>query len=125
MTANSPSCPFCVGPGTGLFNRLAHTLEDKFPVTPGHTLIVPARHVADFFETTREEREAMLGLAAEVRNLLDRKYHPDGYNLGINVGLAAGQTIFHVHLHVIPRYRGDVENPRGGVRGVIPAKQNY
>lgn len=67
----------------------------------------------------------MLNLADDVKRIVDVKYHPDGYNIGINVGAAAGQSIFHVHMHLIPRYSGDVPNPRGGVRGVIPAKQNY
>jgi diadenosine tetraphosphate (Ap4A) HIT family hydrolase len=87
--------------------------------------IIPWRHVSDWFETTDEERRDVLALADEARALLLRDRQPDGFNLGVNVGRAAGQTIFHVHLHLIPRYEGDVTEPRGGVRGVIPAKQNY
>lgn len=106
-------------------NRLAYVLFDRTPVTPGHCLIIPFRHVADYFATTAEERTAMLALADLARATLDRDFRPGGYNLGLNVGEVAGQTIPHVHLHLIPRYPGDVENPRGGVRGVIPARQNY
>lgn len=125
MSAAAASCPFCSVEGTVLRNPLAHARYDRYPVSPGHLLIIPSRHVADFFVTTVEERNAMLALADEARALLEREYHPDGCNLGINVGAAAGQTIFHVHLHVIPRYTGDVLNPRGGVRGVIPSRQDY
>lgn len=77
------------------------------------------------FATRPDELEAMWALVEEAKTLLDNKFHPDGYNLGVNVGEMAGQTIEHAHLHLIPRYRGDVEKPRGGVRGVIPAKQQY
>lgn len=119
------SCPFCVPPDVLLENVLAYVLRDLFPASPGHLLILPRRHVASWFETTPEERQALFELADVARRLIDAEFHPDGYNLGINVGEAAGQTIFHVHLHLIPRYRGDVANPRGGVRGVIPSKQSY
>jgi diadenosine tetraphosphate (Ap4A) HIT family hydrolase len=125
MTSRPAICLFCCLNAAVLRNGLADVLYDTSPVAPGHALIIPVRHVADCFDTTREEREAMLNLADEVRALLEGKYHPDGYNLGINVGEAAGQTIFHAHLRLIPRYRGDVKNPRGGVRGVIPNRQQY
>jgi diadenosine tetraphosphate (Ap4A) HIT family hydrolase len=118
-------CPFCSPDDIVLRNDLAYVRFDKHPVTPGHCLIVPFRHVADFFTTTAEERQAMLALAESAKQMLDRDFVPRGYNLGINVGEVAGQTVPHVHLHLIPRYPGDVENPRGGVRGVIPARQNY
>lgn len=120
-----PSCPFCVAEGIILQNDLAQVRFDKSPVTNGHCLIIPFRHVANYFDTTAEERMAMLALADSARAMLDRDFRPGGYNLGLNVGEVAGQTIPHVHLHLIPRYPGDVENPRGGVRGVIPARQNY
>ena len=103
----------------------AFALLDRFPVTPGHMLIIPCRHVSDWFETTAEERRDLFTLADEARACLIREHRPDGFNLGVNVGKAAGQTVFHVHLHLIPRYEGDVVNPRGGVRGVIPARQDY
>jgi diadenosine tetraphosphate (Ap4A) HIT family hydrolase len=116
-------CPFCNDEGAVLTTALAYARLDKHPVARGHLLILPRRHVADWFETTPAERQAIWTLADDARGLLTRQYAPDGFNLGINVGEVAGQTIFHVHLHLIPRYRGDVENPRGGVRAVIPGKQ--
>jgi diadenosine tetraphosphate (Ap4A) HIT family hydrolase len=119
------SCPFCSAGETILRNELAYLRFDRNPVTAGHCLIIPFRHVPDFFATTDEEQRAMLALAGEAKRMLDRDFSPHGYNLGINVGEPAGQTVFHVHLHLIPRYRGDVANPRGGVRGVIPARQTY
>jgi len=125
VSGQAGACPFCSADGALLSNRLAYARYDKFPVTRGHFLILPYRHVADFFEVTLEERQAMLSLVDEAKALLDRGFRPDGYNLGVNVGAAAGQTVFHVHLHLIPRYQGDVENPLGGVRGVIPARQHY
>ena len=124
MNQNAP-CPFCSFGDVVLGNELAYVIFDKSPVNPGHCLIIPFRHVADFFATTEDERQAMLALAEAARKLLDRDFAPQGYNLGINVGDVAGQTVPHVHLHLIPRYPGDVDNPRGGVRGVIPARQNY
>lgn len=119
------SCPFCAQGDAVLRNELAYVLFDRNPVTPGHCLIIPFRHVADFFATTEDERRALLALAEDAKAMLERDFAPAGYNLGINVGVVAGQTVPHVHLHLIPRFPGDVANPRGGVRGVIPAKQNY
>lgn len=124
MTPN-PACPFCSTESAVLSNRLAYVRFDLNPVNRGHCLIIPFRHVADFFETTEEERQAMLTLADEAKAMLELKVSPDGYNLGLNVGTVAGQTVPHVHLHLIPRYAGDVDQPRGGVRGVIPSKQSY
>jgi diadenosine tetraphosphate (Ap4A) HIT family hydrolase len=117
------ACPFCSTDDALLANTLAYARLDKFPVTPGHLLIIPVRHEPDFFATNSDELEAIWALVDEAKGLLDAKYQPEGYNLGVNVGEVAGQTIAHAHLHLIPRYRGDVENPRGGVRGVIPDKQ--
>ena len=125
MNNGSQNCPFCHPDGILLENALAYAKPDKYPVNPGHLLIIPKRHVADFFRTTEAEKTALLSLLDEAKHYLDGKHAPAGYNVGINVGEAAGQTIMHVHLHLIPRYRGDIENPRGGVRGVIPAQQNY
>lgn len=119
------NCPFCSIEDTLLANSLAYARADKFPVTPGHLLIIPVRHESNFFAANLDELEAIWALVGQVKSLLDAKYRPDGYNLGVNVGEVAGQTIAHAHLHLIPRYRGDVENPRGGVRGVIPQKQRY
>ncbi|MCC7556034.1 MAG: HIT family protein [Methanoculleus marisnigri] len=92
---------------------------------PGHLLIIPYRHVADFFDATDAELAALLALVREAKTLLDGRFRPDGYNVGVNVGEAAGQTVMHLHLHVIPRYAGDVKDPRGGVRGAVPEKRVY
>jgi len=94
-------------------------------VNPGHLLLIPFRHVAGFFEATDEEQAALLALVREAKRLLDDRFHPDGYNIGVNVGTAAGQSVMHLHVHVIPRYAGDMEEPRGGVRGVIPERRGY
>lgn len=119
------SCPFCLINEYVLENDLAFAIFDKFPVSKGHLLIIPKRHVADFFDLTTEEKKAIDDLLGKGKSLLDSDYLPDGYNVGINCGEAAGQTIFHVHVHLIPRYAGDLDNPRGGVRGVIPEKRIY
>ena len=106
-------------------NALAFAIRDGFPVSPGHTLIVPRRLVATWFEATREEQVAMLELIDAVKAQMDAEFGPDGYNVGINTGAAAGQTVMHLHIHLIPRFHGDVPDPRGGVRHVIPGKGNY
>lgn len=106
-------------------NKLAFTIYDGFPVNKGHMLIMPKRHVESFFELTSDEKLAIDELVTRTKAFLDENFKPDAYNLGINEGVYAGQSILHCHLHVIPRYIGDVSNPSGGVRGVIPAKQNY
>lgn len=119
------NCPFCADQNGVLRNKLAYVRADNFAVSAGHMLVIPYRHVASFFALTSAERQAMMDLLLEAREFVEQKHRPDGYNMGINVGEAAGQTIAHVHIHLIPRYEGDVPNPRGGVRGVIPGKQNY
>ena len=121
-------CPFCkveLEREIIASSPLSVAFFDGFPVSPGHALIIPKRHVSSFFDLSQEERQDLLNLADSVKQIVEERYHPDGYNIGVNVGEAAGQSIFHVHMHLIPRYQGDVPNPRGGVRGVIPAKQNY
>jgi diadenosine tetraphosphate (Ap4A) HIT family hydrolase len=100
-------------------------IYDGYPVTPGHTLIIPRRHIASFFEATCEEQLAMLDLLAEMRWLLLSERSPDGFNIGINDGTAAGQTVMHLHIHLIPRYAGDTEDPRGGVRWIMPEMAPY
>ncbi|MFD3157929.1 HIT family protein [Haloimpatiens sp. FM7330] len=97
-------------------NKLAFAILDTYPVNEGHTLIIPKRHFANFFEATGEEIIAIYSLMHEVKEMLDIQYEPDGYNVGVNVGYWAGQTIMHLHVHLIPRYKGDIENPRGGIR---------
>lgn len=125
MDSGAQNCPFC-RPGDILFgNDLAYAKPDKYPVNPGHLLIITRRHVADFFMTTEREKTALLSLLDQAKLHLDRENAPAAYNIGVNVGEVAGQTIPHVHLHLIPRYRGDTEHPRGGVRGVIPSRQSY
>ena len=98
---------------------------DEYPVNPGHLLIIPRRHIRSIFELNLAEFLSLWKVFYHVKRIIYSKYNPDGLNIGINDGVAAGQSIMHLHIHVIPRYNGDVENPRGGVRGVIPNKQNY
>jgi diadenosine tetraphosphate (Ap4A) HIT family hydrolase len=120
-------CPFC-NPDLSkvlLSNDYAIAFLDGFPVTPGHSLIVPKRHIVSFFEATVEERAALFDLADEMRQLLLSKHSPDGFNIGVNDGAAAGQTVMHLHIHLIPRYAGDTEDPRGGVRWIMPKKAPY
>lgn len=93
---------------------------DGFPVSPGHTILILKRHQSSLFDITSEESTALHALLVETRAVLDERYHPDGYNIGVNDGIAAGQSIAHLHVHLIPRYIGDVPNPRGGVRNVLP-----
>ena len=119
-----PDCPFCT-PQSSPEHTLAHIRQDLYPVSPGHLLVIPNRHVADWFELTAEEQQAVMELVNLAKARLDETLKPDGYNIGINCGEAAGQTVMHVHCHLIPRYRGDTQTPRGGVRGVIPEKQGY
>lgn len=119
------ACPFCSRVDTLLDHPLAFAVDDRYPVAPGHTLIVVRRHVADFFDTTPVEQQTLLALLQEACRIVDARHAPQGYNIGVNVGEAAGQTIAHVHVHLIPRYAGDVADPRGGVRAVIPHRQRY
>lgn len=121
------TCPFCnIDEQKILVKEEGFTaFFDGFPVSPGHLLIVPDRHVDNYFFLNDKEKDILWKAVDRCKLLLDEKYHPDGYNIGINIGKDAGQSIPHVHIHLIPRYNGDVANPRGGVRGVIPAKQNY
>lgn len=122
---NNP-CLFCTdAKGVSLDNEFAYSARDTYAVSPGHTLVIPKRHVASFFDLTAEEVNACMALITEERKLLDDEFKPDGYNIGVNIGPAAGQSIFHVHIHIIPRYEGDVENPQGGVRHVIPKNAHY
>ena len=108
-----------------LENEYAVGRFDDFPVNKGHLEIITKRHVKDWWETTEEERIAIFNLLDEAKKIIDNKYNPDGYNIGMNLGEKAGQSIMHLHVHLIPRYNGDVLNPKGGVRGIIPNKQNY
>lgn len=126
MRANA-ACPFCeLSAERILFrNDAAIALRDAYPVTPGHTLVIPMRHVASFFDVTALERSEMLALLDQAKVQLQAELNPAGFNIGINDGAAAGQTVPHLHLHLIPRYEGDVLDPRGGVRWIIPEKADY
>ncbi|HCX64548.1 MAG TPA: HIT family protein [Eubacteriaceae bacterium] len=112
-------CIFCekkANKETVLENDLAFAVYDKYPVNEGHMLIVPKRHYENYFDSSSEELLCLNDMLCQARALLEESYQPDGYNIGINVGKDAGQTIDHLHIHLIPRYEGDVENPAGGVR---------
>jgi diadenosine tetraphosphate (Ap4A) HIT family hydrolase len=123
----SPPCPFCSPSAERVIqeSESAVVIRDGFPVSPGHTLIIPRRHVASFFEITDAERTDLMSLLSSARDDLDREFHPAGYNIGINDGVAAGQTVAHLHIHLIPRYAGDRDDPRGGIRWVLPDKAAY
>jgi len=120
-------CPFCnpIAEDIVARNELCYALWDRFPVSRGHTLVVPFRHTPDFFSTTVEEKAAVMALITSRKDVIEENFTPAGYNIGFNVGTAAGQTVMHCHCHVIPRYAGDVGDPRGGVRGVVPGKRGY
>jgi len=118
-------CPFCDTADAVLSSELAYARFDKYPVTPGHLLVLTRRHLASYFNATADEKSALLELLDAGKTLLEERFKPAGYNIGINVGDAAGQTIAHLHVHLIPRYRGDMPDPRGGVRGVIPDRRRY
>jgi diadenosine tetraphosphate (Ap4A) HIT family hydrolase len=120
-------CPFCppLDVAVWLESGSAFAIFDRYPASPGHVLILPRRHVADIFDLTEAELRDVLRLVRDARERLAAEVPADGFNVGVNVGEAAGQTIAHAHVHLIPRYRGDVADPTGGVRGAIPAKMRY
>lgn len=120
-------CLFCNLDPSLIINKFHHcfAIYDKFPVSPGHTLIIPFQHTENWFTASEEIKLDMLQAMEHMKQLIDERFSPDGYNIGINNGIAAGQTVFHLHMHLIPRYANDMGNPRGGVRGVIPEKQQY
>jgi diadenosine tetraphosphate (Ap4A) HIT family hydrolase len=120
-------CPFCSLPEERIVREapLGRVIRDAYPISTGHTLIVPRRHVGSYFETTDEEAHALDALLRWAKKDLDQRHRPAGYNIGINDGMQAGQTVPHLHIHLIPRYTGDVADPRGGVRWVIPDKAPY
>lgn len=123
-----PECPFCEMPGVAISseNELAYAIRDAFPVTPLHTLVVPKRHVQSYFELTPAELEACHWVLESEKRVIEREDPSvEGFNIGVNDGVVAGQTVFHCHIHLIPRRRGDVADPRGGVRNVIPGRGAY
>jgi superfamily II DNA or RNA helicase/HKD family nuclease/diadenosine tetraphosphate (Ap4A) HIT family hydrolase len=127
VSETAADCPFCCSDPASLFLKgpIVAGVWDRFPVSPGHALLFPRRHIPTWFDAADAERIALVDAIGDARAIIDASYHPAGYNIGINVGLAAGQTVFHLHVHLIPRYDGDVPEPRGGVRGVIPGKADY
>ena len=120
-------CPFCSPPSGEVVvkNTLCYARYDRYPVSRGHMLVIPFRHVPDFFSLTDEAKYAIMALADDCKRVVEETSKPAGYNIGFNVGAAAGQSVMHCHCHFIPRYRGDTDNPRGGIRGIIPAKRDY
>ena len=120
-------CPFCCLPDDRVLAQDAHgkVIRDAYPVSPGHTLVIPHRHVGSFFDLSTEERSCLLALLDEARRSIEVEHRPDGYNIGINDGPTAGQTVPHLHIHLIPRYAGDRTDPRGGVRWIFPDKADY
>jgi diadenosine tetraphosphate (Ap4A) HIT family hydrolase len=124
---DSNYCLFCNLDTSCIYaaNELSLAILDGYPLSPGHTLIIPKRHFESLFEATEEERTAMFDLMAETRLRLIDERGPIGFNIGINDGTAAGQTVMHLHIHLIPRYAGDMPDPRGGVRWIFPDRAVY
>jgi diadenosine tetraphosphate (Ap4A) HIT family hydrolase len=122
-----PGCPFCEVPDSAVLRSTTHALaiRDRFPVAPGHVLVVPRRHVASVFELSLDEWHDLWALVRDVRRSVTEFHDADGSNVGVNDGTAAGQTVEHAHVHLIPRREGDVEDPRGGVRWVVPSRADY
>ncbi|TYB32483.1 MAG: HIT family protein [Flexistipes sinusarabici] len=127
MEYNKLNCPFCNFEQNEIIlkNKLCYARFDKYPVNQGHLLIIPFRHFDNYFDATYDEKISVLSLLEKSKKHIDEKYFPNGYNVGINIGQSAGQTVMHLHVHLIPRYDGDIDNPTGGVRGVIPNKRIY
>ena len=125
---NTKASPFFTGEETRELiaeTATVFSFYDKFPVSLGHALVVPKRLVSNYFDLTLKEQTACWIVVNNVKTVLQEKYNPDGFNVGLNINEAAGQTISHSHIHIIPRYNGDIENPRGGIRGVISSKKEY
>ena len=123
--SNMTNCVFCEEQNKAIESPICFAIYDKFPVSKGHLLIIPKRHFSNYFEATKDELAGFNDMVFEAQRKLNSIYNPDGYNLGINCGEVAGQTVMHTHIHLIPRYKNDVSDPKGGIRVVIPAKQKY
>ena len=121
------ACPFCTIQQDKIIasDPLTFTVRDTLPVSPGHTLILPKRHIASIFDATKEEVAALWHAVELARTQLLEEFSSDGFNIGINDGVASGQTIPHLHIHLIPRYQGDMPDPRGGIRWIFPDKAVY
>jgi diadenosine tetraphosphate (Ap4A) HIT family hydrolase len=123
MVDNQTACELCVPKDVVVENELAFVRYDDSSLSKGHVLVIPKRHVANFFDMTTAEKHAILSLLDQAKKIMDEKHAPDGYNIGANIGKAGGQSRMHVHVHLIPRYQGDVLDPRGGVRCVLSGKR--
>jgi diadenosine tetraphosphate (Ap4A) HIT family hydrolase len=123
----SSTCVFCDVPRERIVRTSGNAvvIYDRYPVSPGHSLIIPRRHIASLFEARTHEMNELLGLLKAQKQLLDNDLSPAGYNIGVNDGIAAGQTVMHLHIHLIPRYAGDDPDPRGGVRWVLRRRAAY
>lgn len=119
MATETTQCELCLRHDVLLENSLAYVRHDNNSLSRGHVLVIPKRHVADFFDMTAEEQSAVLALLTKVQKSIQKQHSPDGYNIGVNVGKAGGQARMHVHVHLIPRYAGDVPDPQGGIRCVL------
>ncbi len=121
------TCPFCTLASSRILGENEHAvwIRDGFPISPGHSLVISKRHVGSFFAISDDERTAILHLLEKARIAAEVEFVPDGFNIGINDGATAGQTVPHLHVHLIPRYRGDMADPRGGVRWILPEKADY
>ena len=123
----SSKCPFCqiTSDRFVMLNQYSIAFLDSFPISKGHTLVIPLQHVSSIYDLPEDRQADLWHLAARIRHQLQQDLHPDGFNIGLNDGPAAGQTINHAHIHVIPRFKGDIADPRGGIRWVLPEKARY
>ena len=124
---SNPPCPFCKLPAADIVHHSEHlrAIRDRFPISLGHTLLLPRRHVVSLFDLSIVEWVELGLLLNEARAALQAELQPDGFNIGINDGVAAGQTVMHLHVHLVPRYHGDSPDPRGGVRWILPEQARY
>ena len=125
MATETTACKLCARHEVLLENALAYVRYDSNSLSRGHVLVIPKRHVASFFDMTTEEQADTLALLRDIQQAIEKQHSPDGYNIGVNVGKAGGQSRMHVHMHLIPRYAGDVADPRGGIRCVLPSMREF
>ena len=122
MSARDANCELCTPADVLIEDSLAYARYDSNSLSRGHVLVIPRRHVAGFFDMTKDEQDAVLSLLNQAQRIVQEKHAPDGYNIGVNIGKAGGQSRMHVHVHLIPRYAGDVADPSGGIRCVLAKK---